>query len=166
MDSPPYMNHVLAVAKHHSSSLTEVGAQLRTTWESFENTAKQSAYDVLGWDTDLWNLMDRLLDLLYRIPGAVAEIDVEQLKVKNKEYGGSWHRRGGQGAFMMLARKWDRVDEQIKNAPRCGDLASAVEADRRQEGILDDLGDLRRYLVLVRAWHRAAQEPQQAEIAF
>jgi hypothetical protein len=33
--------------------------------------------------------------------------------------------------------------------------------DHREEGILDDLGDLRRYLILVLAYRRAAQDPQE-----
>lgn len=102
----------------------------------------------------------------------VAQNDVKVLEVKDKEYGGSWKRRGGVGAFMMLARKWDRLESALDPnkgpssnqhlAPlssRLGngkfvpayDIFSAIAADPRAEGILDDVRDLRRYLMLVEA---------------
>lgn len=79
----------------------------------------------------------------------LAQGDVDILLVKEKEYGSSWKKRGGVGAFMMLARKMDRLEEQTK---RHGwDVFAAAIADKRPEGILDDIGDLRRYLLLVEA---------------
>lgn len=79
----------------------------------------------------------------------VAKKDVEEIKRKDAEYGGSWKRRGGVGAFMMLARKWDRIEEQVKKANY--DIFTASLADSRDEGLLDDIRDLRRYLTLVEA---------------
>lgn len=80
----------------------------------------------------------------------VAQGDVEKLLVKDKEYGASWKKRGGVGAYMMLARKWDRLEEQVEQ--RAGfDIIAAARNDRRPEGILDDIRDLRRYLLLVEA---------------
>ena len=71
------------------------------------------------------------------------------LKAKNAEYGESWKRRGGIGAFMMLARKMDRIETQ---AARVGnDLKKMLTSDTRQEGVIDDLRDLWGYLVLVDA---------------
>lgn len=77
----------------------------------------------------------------------IVQIDVHVLKQKDKEYGSSWKRRGGVGAFMMLARKWDRLE----NAARLAgwDIFQIMLADRRDEGVLDDIRDLRRYLLLV-----------------
>lgn len=73
--------------------------------------------------------------------------DVAGLEEKEREYAGSWKRRGGVGAFMMLARKWDRIEAQ---AMRKGwDLFAAIRDDFRPEGVLDDVRDLRRYLLLV-----------------
>jgi hypothetical protein len=73
--------------------------------------------------------------------------DVAVLLEKDREYGGSWKKRGGVGAFMMLARKWDRLEEQVS---RVGyNIFEAAKRDQREEGILDDLRDLRRYLLLV-----------------
>ena len=59
--------------------------------------------------------------------------DVQGLRKAEKSYGDSWRIRGGVGAYMMLARKWDTT---IKN-------------DLSESGILDDIQDLRRYLLLV-----------------
>lgn len=79
----------------------------------------------------------------------VAEADVVTLLCKQDEYGPSWKRRGGIGAFMMLARKWDRLEEQVQ---RDGyDIFASCAHDMRSEGILDDIADLRRYLLLVEA---------------
>ena len=39
------------------------------------------------------------------------ESDIETLVEKEDDYGDSWKRRGGIGAFMMLARKWDRIEK-------------------------------------------------------
>lgn len=86
----------------------------------------------------------------------IAQEDVAVLQVKEKEYGSSWKRRGGVGAFMMLARKWDRIEEQVK---RVGwDVFDAAKKDARKEGILDDIGDLRRYLLLVEAEIQSQQD--------
>ena len=80
----------------------------------------------------------------------VAERDVDELKQKDAEYGSSWKKRGGVGAFMMLARKWDRIETQCR--PYQYDIFQAVQKDgRTPNGLADDIGDLRRYLMLVEA---------------
>lgn len=77
----------------------------------------------------------------------IAELDVEGLIEAEKGYGDSWKKRGGIGAFMMLARKWDRIENQAK---QCGwDIFEAVKKHPGKEGVLDDIRDLRRYLILV-----------------
>tara|TARA_R100001244_G_scaffold111943_1_gene82793 strand:- start:130 stop:468 length:339 start_codon:yes stop_codon:yes gene_type:complete len=73
--------------------------------------------------------------------------DVEKLKEAEKTYGASWHKRGGIGAFMMLARKWDRIENQT--AEFNYDVFKTIANDRSDSGILDDIRDLRRYLLLV-----------------
>ena len=90
--------------------------------------------------------MANYMDLLETI----AKQDVAVLEAKDKEYGSSWCRRGGVGAMMMLARKWDRIEPQVKK--HGWDIFAAIEADQRPEGILDDIRDLRRYLLLVDAF--------------
>lgn len=101
--------------------------------------------------------------------GEVAGEDVSILKRKDMEYGGSWCKRGGVGAFMMACRKWDRLETALNPDAVAGDRREAplsavidkpipsydvLEAgvqDTREEGILDDIGDLRRYLLLIEA---------------
>ena len=77
----------------------------------------------------------------------VAFYDVEALVNAEKSYGNSWKKRGGMGAFMMLARKWDRIENQVKTHDY--DVLKALQADGSETGILDDVRDLRRYLLLV-----------------
>ena len=74
---------------------------------------------------------------------------MDELRRKNapEEYGDSWCKRGGVGAFMMAARKWDRIENTVKQVN--WEIFEAVGRDRRPEGILDDIGDLRRYLLLI-----------------
>tara|TARA_R110002167_G_C12707228_1_gene655141 strand:- start:34848 stop:35330 length:483 start_codon:yes stop_codon:yes gene_type:complete len=98
----------------------------------------------------------------------IARDDVVVLRKKDKEYGGSWLKRGGVGAFMMMCRKWDRLETAMERvfAPMSPsgdggflpgreipkyDIIERGIADPREEGILDDIGDLRRYLLLVEA---------------
>jgi hypothetical protein len=135
-----------------------------------------------------------LLNYLQR----VAESDISGLWRAERSYGNSWKRRGGVGAFMMLARKWDRIEQRVAGpagaagvgaaaSPAQGDLFAHIAAevlehidadrqiaadvlkhvdadrrvvsdvlkhiavDRRAEGIIDDIRDLRRYLLLVEA---------------
>lgn len=94
--------------------------------------------------------------------------DAEGLKRAQKSYGNSWKSRGGVGAFMMLARKWDRLENRLKKHPVFPrgakdeiqnsaqyDIFGHVIADQRAEGVIDDIRDLRRYLMLVEAELRA-----------
>lgn len=95
---------------------------------------------------------------------AIASGDAEALIKAEKNYGSSWRKRGGVGAFMMLARKWDRLETALQPHPThstiangssegvpCApwDIFQAYELDQREEGIIDDIRDLRRYLLLV-----------------
>lgn len=79
---------------------------------------------------------------------------IEVILDKNREYGGSWKSRGGVGAFMMFARKWDRLENALtirdeqKKVIGFRDLFAVAEKDTRAEGIVDDLEDLRNYLIL------------------
>lgn len=80
---------------------------------------------------------------------AVAKTDVTNILETDPIYGGSWQRRGGVGAFMMLARKWDRLEQRTQQLGY--DVFRAVAEDTRREGVIDDVRDLRRYLMLVEA---------------
>lgn len=90
----------------------------------------------------------------------LADGDVANIEEKERAYGSSWKRRGGIGAFMMLARKFDRIEQRVSSeiaatadAPGAQrhNLFQHIVADRRGEPLLDDIRDLRRYLVLVEA---------------
>ena len=81
--------------------------------------------------------------------GKLTVIDHVKLEEAEQSYGDSWKQRGGVGAFMMLARKWDRLEKQVTEQGY--DIFQAIAYDGREEGILDDIQDLRRYLFLVEA---------------
>lgn len=81
----------------------------------------------------------------------LATQDVDILQIKGEAYGSSWRKRGGVGAFMMLARKWDRIEQQCTEAGY--DIFKIIEETKEiPDGLLDDIRDLRRYLLLVDAW--------------
>jgi hypothetical protein len=91
---------------------------------------------------------------------SISRGDVSEILQKQKAYGSSWKRRGGVAVFMMLARKWDRIEQRValRVPPAAGspganpnNIFEHIAADRRTEGILDDVRDLRRYLMLVEA---------------
>lgn len=85
----------------------------------------------------------------YELIRHLANLDVDQLISKGKKYGRSWIRRGGVGAFMMLARKWDRIEnDSVANGY---DIVQAIKSDPSATGLLDDIKDLRAYLLLVEA---------------
>lgn len=93
------------------------------------------------------------MDPLYEHLEDIANEDVSGLKKANQSYGDSWKKRGGVGAFMMLARKWDRIEQQLsrENTDFQWDIFEHIKADDRPEGVIDDIRDLRRYLLLVEA---------------
>ena len=78
---------------------------------------------------------------------AIAQKDLDALKRAEESYGDSWRRRGGVGAFMMLARKFDRIEHQCEK--HGWNIFEAGEAFKGEAGLLDDIRDLRRYLILV-----------------
>lgn len=97
---------------------------------------------------------------------AIAQEDAAGLKHAQTHYGNSWKLRGGVGAFMMLARKWDRLEKRVSEQPMLEDahggptgdrydIFQHLVADERAEGLIDDIRDLRRYLMLVEAEARA-----------
>lgn len=91
----------------------------------------------------------------------IAQNDVLVLKQKGLTYGSSWRQRGGVGAFMMLARKWDRIENQCREAGY--DIFQLITSDPSAGGILDDIQDLRRYLLLVESFCTAPLLPKTPE---
>ncbi len=87
-------------------------------------------------------------DIIVKV-NEIAHKDVQQLHEAEKSYGNSWKQRGGVGAFMMLARKWDRIENQTQREKY--DIFQTIRIDNREEGVIDDIRDLRRYLLLVEA---------------
>lgn len=86
----------------------------------------------------------------------VAASDVVNVRLKEQTYMGSWKRRGGVGAFMMLARKWDRL-ESILSGSWNYDIFKAIESQTSVDpsggdgSVLAEVRDKRRYLMLVEA---------------
>lgn len=74
---------------------------------------------------------------------------VKVLFEKERHYRGSWRKRGGPGAMMMLARKWDRIENIV--GEKGWDIFRALEAG--DGDIEDDVRDLLGYLLLVLAEH-------------
>lgn len=123
---------------------------------------------------------DRFHHLPFLEPIALG--DCAQLDRKDREYGGSWKKRGGVGVFMMLARKWDRLENMVDELKhyRISDTDNAFVAgpydlfshtiggelaNSSGERMLDTLGDLRRYCLLAEAEirQRMGQTPEQAQ---
>ena len=88
----------------------------------------------------------------------IAQNDILSLIESEKSYGDSWKKRGGTGAFMMLARKFDRIEQQSESCNY--DVFVAGSRYSGKEGLLDDIGDLRRYLFLVEHYIRYEETPQ------
>ena len=76
---------------------------------------------------------------------SVATSIVETVERKDKEYGASWKKRGGVGAYMMLARKWDRIENISKGQHY--DIFQALSDNTGD--VRDDVRDLVGYLLLV-----------------
>lgn len=80
----------------------------------------------------------------------IASTDAPALEEKGRAYGSSWRKRGGVGAFMVMARKWDRIENQMEAAGY--DIFEPLQKEMvagTTDGLLDDIRDLRRYLLLV-----------------
>lgn len=96
----------------------------------------------------------------------VAQADLHALQRAEQSYGDSWKRRGGVGAFMMLARKFDRIEHQSKK--HGWDIFEAGEVYSGEAGLLDDIRDLRRYLLLVEQeiLAQTTDEPEEVTDSF
>lgn len=83
---------------------------------------------------------------------AIALEIAETLLKKDKEYGGSWQKRGGIGAYMMKVRKSDRLEEQVKKTGY--DIFAAIDR-KTSEDLLDTLADDAGYAILILSEARA-----------
>ncbi len=91
--------------------------------------------------------MDNTGSLSERLKKRTEKI-IESLGLKGIEYGDSWKKRGGVGAFMNIARKWDRIENICSK--NNWDIFEVIRIDQRPEGITDDIDDLIAYLLLIR----------------
>lgn len=93
---------------------------------------------------------------------ATAALLTDQLIAKEKSYKGSWQKRGGPGAFMMLARKADRIlpiIDAIKSTWEDIELVSKMEnydifkawetLEAMSDSEMNDIEDLAGYLLHV-----------------
>lgn len=92
----------------------------------------------------------------HRHLAAIAAADVAEVTAKDISYGSSWKRREGVGAYMMLARKTDRLDEMMRSIWSYdifrGIAAVMFDGTQGNDGtVLAEVRDLRRYLLLVEA---------------
>lgn len=126
-----------------------------------EKTAVDYGYDIVLQtlnDTHAMRNIVHLIQVLAHVELDIAEangalpitniesliaLDFNRLLDSRTNYGDSWCKRGGIGAFMMLARKYDRLAQYIDTRG-----VAALLTDDRREGVVDDIGDLRRYLLL------------------
>ena len=91
----------------------------------------------------------KITDFIRKLRG-LCEADIVCLDEKDREYGISWKKRGGIGAFMMLARKWDRIENLVqKHGWNIFEACRKMHSEDNIESTLDDIRDLRRYLLLV-----------------
>jgi hypothetical protein len=73
---------------------------------------------------------------------------VELTQKKNAEYGASWCRRGGQGAYFTMIRKFDRLETQMKN--RAFDILNPLLDDPTStESVDETIKDAINYLGLI-----------------
>ncbi len=141
--------------------------KLREDWRVMEGFIELNGWDVFKYclqpDTCNLKLLLRVrrvvlaLATAAKIPDTNAEYPyvsitarstVWLVESKGKTYGDSWKSRGGVGAFMMLARKWDRIANMLSQESDSGDW---LRFNRllRGCGALEDLIDLYGYLLLV-----------------
>jgi hypothetical protein len=85
----------------------------------------------------------------------VAASDVEGLIKAQAEYGDSWKKRGGSGAYLTIVRPLDRLDilagKPASNGIPYDIFQHCLDAKDGDSGVLNAVRDLRRYLILVEA---------------
>ena len=81
---------------------------------------------------------------------AITKELLEYVSEKDFHYGSSWRKRGGAGAFFVMARKWDRIEQacSIQESAKY-DIFKVFETEDRIETILDDCLDLTGYLLIL-----------------
>lgn len=153
---------------HFLNDVEPVGARLwrdlAHAWHNVEHICKESGWNILseraiGPVTDVWLIL-MWISLSAETDDALSftnlvNSDMTVLAEKRVAYGDSWKQRGGAGAFFVIARKWDRILNQMSAVKiDCWEkdilylLNLQFDSDD-EEGIWDDVNDLRQYLLLV-----------------
>lgn len=98
-----------------------------------------------------WRLLERATTAGLNGPQMLQIVAADIAGVAHAQftYKDSWKKRGGVGAFFTFARKWDRLENGLQAYGY--DVFRAISEDRRAEGVIDDIRDLRRYLLHVEA---------------
>lgn len=94
---------------------------------------------------------------------AMAELAQQLIAIcekKDREYGSSWKKRGGAGAFFAVVRKWDRLEEQCRM--RGYDLFDCSDDPGSTESLEETLGDTINYLLLVLQTRKQIREVKGA----
>lgn len=132
----------------------------------------REAYGVNGSMKNEWARYHRHL-------GKIADDDLNYIKRKDTQYGGSWKKRGGVGAFFTMLRPWDRLETMLAqpkvtpnqepiNGDQCVragthylpvayqpyDIFAAIQSEglKGEDGtFIACVRDLRRYLLLLEA---------------
>ena len=92
--------------------------------------------------------MERYDRQLYHLKVITKKL-VEFVNDKDIQYGSSWRKRGGAGAFMVIARKWDRIEQACEKETATYDIFNVFKEEDRRETILDDCLDLVGYLLIL-----------------
>ena len=90
--------------------------------------------------------MERYDRQLYHLKAITRKL-VEFVNDKDIQYGSSWRKRGGAGAFFTIIRKLDRFEKSCQNENF--DVFKCFATDNRKESILDDCLDITGYMLLL-----------------
>jgi hypothetical protein len=141
-----------------------VGKTYRTVCESTETELKKFNYDAFVLEKRIGTKLEALfMYTLYIychresmkksvpmtdefVSGVLTGL-VNLAKKKDSEYGASWCKRGGIGAWFTTVRKFDRISTQLR--PRNDDIYLIMDDDNSTESIDETLLDGINYLLLI-----------------
>lgn len=115
-------------------------------WDDKDSTSKAAASSALRDPNVFYQMLDStiireslMLWVLYN--------------KKNKHYQDSWKKRGDIGVLLTVARKWDRIDSQIRQAMANGNLDEQGNLresvfDGNSETLTDTIADLATYSLM------------------
>lgn len=82
---------------------------------------------------------------------------------KDKQYGSSWRKRGGVGAFFALIRKMDRFEQQASQVGY-DVFSTSIDPADAVENFEDTCGDIINFLLLILEARQAQQKAGQVQI--